>query len=71
MSFAKSPRTRGRNGRAAKTRFVEVEMPAPAAGPLVIELEGGGRILLGETAHVALLLQLIAGVGEHQEGGRP
>jgi hypothetical protein len=34
-------------------------------------MEGGGRILLGEPAHVALLLQLIAGVGEHQEGGRP
>ena len=71
MSFAKSPRTRGRNGRAARTRFVEVEMPAPAVSPLVIEMEGGGRILLGEPAHVALLLQLIAGVGEHQEGGRP
>ena len=55
MSFAKSPLRLGRNGRAAHARFVEVEMPAVAAGHLVVELEGGGRVLLCEPAHVALL----------------
>ncbi|MCX6877038.1 MAG: hypothetical protein NTW21_24980 [Verrucomicrobia bacterium] len=67
----RSPRTRGRNGRAARTRFVEVEMPAASASHLVIELAGGGRILLGEPAHVTLLLQLLAGVGGGRKGSRP
>jgi len=71
MPFAKAPRPRGRNGRAAHTRFVEVEMPAVVAGPMIIEFEGGGRILLSEPAHVSLLTQLLASIGGHQEGGRP
>jgi hypothetical protein len=71
MSLKKSPRSRGRNGRAARARFVEVEMPAPGAGALVIELEGGGRILLSEPAHVALLVQLMESVATDREGGRP
>ena len=69
MSFAKSPLRRGRNGRAASTRFVEVELPAVAARPLVVELEGGGRVLLSEPAHVALLAQLLASIAGHREGG--
>jgi len=69
MSLKKSPRSRGLNGRAARTRFVEVEMPS-AAACLVIELEGGGRILLSEPAHVALLAQLLESVAGHGEGGR-
>ncbi|MCX6865204.1 MAG: hypothetical protein NTV46_03110 [Verrucomicrobia bacterium] len=52
MSFAKSPLRRGRYGRIAHTLFVEVEMHQVAASPLVIELDGGGRILLSEPAHV-------------------
>lgn len=36
----------GRNGRAAHTRFMEVEMPLVAARPLVVERERGWRILL-------------------------
>ena len=71
MPLAKSPRSRGRNGRAASTRFVEVEMPPVAASHLIIEFEGGGRILLSEPAHVSLLAQLLASVAAHGEGGRP
>lgn len=71
MSFAKSPLRRGRIGRAAHTRFVEVEMPEVGACPLVIELEGGGRILLGEPAHVTLAAQLLESIAEHRQGGRP
>ncbi len=70
MPFAKAPRPRGRDGRIANTRFVEVEMPA-ATSHLVIELEGGARILLSEPAHVALLAQLLVGLSGSQEGGRP
>ncbi len=71
MSFAKAPRLRGRNGRTANERFVEVEMPAVVAGPMIIEMEGGVRILLSEPAHVTWLAQLLASIGGHQEGGRP
>ena len=49
MSLKKSPRPRGRNGRAVRARFVEVEMPA-VASCLVIELDGGRRILLSAPA---------------------
>jgi len=70
MSLKKSPRFRGRNGRSAHTRFVEVELPAVVARPLVVELEGGGRVLLSEPAHVSLLAQLLASIAAHREGGR-
>jgi len=70
MSLNKSPRSRGRNGRAARARFVEVEMPA-VASCLVIELDCGGRILLSEPSHVALLVQLMESVAADREGGRP
>ena len=69
MSLKKSPRSRGLIGRAARTQFVEVEMPA-VASCLVIELDGGGRILLSEPSHVALLAQLLESVAGHGEGGR-
>ena len=71
MPFAKAPRPRGRNGRVAHTRFVEVEMPSVVSSHLIIELGGGGRILLSEPAHVSLLAQLFASISGHQEGGRP
>ena len=70
MSLKQSPRFWGRNGRAARARFVEVEMPA-VASCLVIELDGGGRILLSEPAHVALVVQLLVSIAEHRQGGRP
>ena len=70
MSLKTSPRFRGRNGRAACARFVEVEMPA-VASCLVIELDGGGRILLSEPAHVALVVQLLVSIADHRQGGRP
>ena len=70
MSFAKSPLRRGRNGRAAHARFVEVEMPAVPASHLVVELEGGGRVLLSEPAQVTLLAQLLVTLAGHREGDR-
>ena len=71
MSFAKSPLRRGRIGRAAHTRFVEVEMPAVATCPLVVELVGGDRILVSDTTHIGLAARLLAEIAGHQEGGRP
>ena len=69
MSFAKSPLRREHNGRTAHTRFVEVEMPQVAASHLVVELEGGGRILLSEPAHVALAAQLLVSIAGYRQGG--
>ena len=71
MSFEKSPLRRGRIGRAAHTRFVEVEMPPVAASHLVVELVGGGRILLSEPAHVAWVAQLLVTIAGHRQGGCP
>jgi hypothetical protein len=50
---------------------VEVEMPPIAARPLVVEIEGGGRILLSEPAHIALAAQLLASIAGYRQGGRP
>ena len=71
MSYQKSSLRRGPNGRDAHTRFVEVEMPPIAARPLVVEIEGGGRILLSEPAHIALAAQLLASIAGYRQGGRP
>lgn len=71
MSFAKSPLRRGRNGRAALTRFVEVEMPQPASEPVIVELESGGRVLLNDPSHVALVAQLLEHTASLRKGGRP
>jgi hypothetical protein len=45
-------------------------MPA-FASCLVIELDGGGRILLSEPAHVTLLVRLLESLAAGREGGRP
>jgi hypothetical protein len=38
---------------------------------MVIELRGGGRILLSEPTHVTLLVQLLNSIGGEGEGGQP
>ena len=50
----------GSNGRVARARFVEVDMPAVASG-LVIEVDGGGRILLSDPAPAANLTARMGG----------
>jgi hypothetical protein len=51
-------------------RFVEVEVtPAGGAG-LVIELEGGTRLLMADRAAVALAAELLALVSGERKGGR-
>ena len=46
-------------------------MPEVAARSLVIELEGGLRILLSEPFHVTLAAQLLANIAGHWQGCRP
>jgi hypothetical protein len=65
------PRTRGRNGWAASSQFVEVELAAASSSCLVIEVESVGRILLSEPAPVALLVLLLASIAAHGEEDSP
>jgi hypothetical protein len=71
MSFTKSPLRRARNGRVALARFVEVEMPQLNSEPVIVEMEGGGRILLNDPSHVALVAQLLEHIASLRKGGRP
>ncbi|MCF7674414.1 MAG: hypothetical protein K9N23_16760 [Akkermansiaceae bacterium] len=76
MSNASSPRRkRGHAGRAARTRFVELEnslaaVARPAAGGLVIEAEGL-RLILADRAAVAILADLFEIARPARKGGRP
>jgi hypothetical protein len=46
-----------------------VEAPCPAVRPLAVELPGGARLFLTETAQVPLAAELLATLA--QRGGRP
>ena len=45
-------------------RFMEVEMVAPAATRMVVELEGGLRLLVADEGSVALAVELINALRE-------
>lgn len=75
MSNTSSPRKRGSAGRAARTRFVELEhtLPAaalPVANGLVIEAEGL-RLTLADRTAVAILAELFQIARPGGKGGRP
>ena len=68
------PRKWGYAGRAASTRFVEIEntlaaAPPPAAPRLIIEAEGL-RLLLADRAAVAILADLRDVAPTKRKGGR-
>jgi hypothetical protein len=75
MPNATPPRKRGQAGRAARTRFVEIENtlaqpPRAATTGLIIEAEGL-RLLLADRAAVAILADLLGLVPARGKGGRP
>ena len=75
MPNATPPRKRGHAGRAARTRFVEIENtlaqpPRTATAGLIIEAEGL-RLLLADRAAVAILADLLGLVPARGKGGRP
>lgn len=70
MAVSKWPRNRASDGRVADVRFVEVELPAPAAPRLVIELGGGLRILLADPADIDLAVDFVVHLRHHRKGGR-
>ena len=50
------------DGRVAYVRFVEVELPAPAAPRLVIEMESRLRVILADPMDIGLSADFIAHV---------
>lgn len=51
-------------------RFVEVELPVPAAPRLVIELESGLRLILADPMDIGLAADFIAHLRKSRQGGR-
>jgi hypothetical protein len=67
--------TRGKAGRVLDVRFMEVEFEAPRGTRMVIELEGGLRLLVADDRAVELAARLIAFLRDSpagpRNGGRP
>ena len=62
MAGKKAPPRRGRFGRVTGVRFAEVEFERPRASGMVVEVEGGLRLLVADEASVALAAQLLNGL---------
>ena len=69
MSASNWPRNRASDGRVADVRFVEVELPAPAAPRLVIEMESGLRLILADPMDIGLAADFIAHLRTPRKGG--
>ncbi len=65
----KTPR-RGKAGRVTDVRFVEVEFVAPMGTRMIIELEGGVRLLLADRGAIELAAELLASLQQRGKGGR-
>jgi len=51
-------------------RFLEVDLAAAATGGMIIELEGGVRLLLAGRAAIPLAAELLAPLRACRKGGR-
>jgi len=60
---------RGRAGRVVDVRFVEVEFEAPVGTRMIIELEGGVRLLVADEAAIPLAGDLLDYLQRRREGG--
>ncbi len=65
----KTPR-RGKAGHVTDVRFVEVEFAAPMGTRMIIELEGGVRLLLADRGAIELAAELLASLQQRGKGGR-
>ena len=70
MSAARRPRRRGGAGRVADVRFVELDWDAPRATRIIIELEGGLRLLLADDGAIPLAAELLALLRGGRKGAR-
>lgn len=69
MAKRSGPR-RGRVGRVVDVRFVEVEFEAPVGTRMVIELEGGLRLVLANEQAIPLVAKLLDYLADLRKGGR-
>lgn len=70
MSTRSTTRGRGRYGRVVDVRFMEVEFEVPVGTRMVIEVEGGLRLLVADEDAVELAAQLLNRLGELGHGPR-
>jgi hypothetical protein len=70
MTKKSRPRGRGKVGRVVDVRFVEVAFEAPVDTRLVIELEGGLRLLLADEEAIPLAAGLLDALAGIRKGGR-
>ena len=71
MTKHTGPRKRGKVGHVADVRFVEVAFEAPVGTRIVIELEGGLRLLLADEGAIPLAARLLDALAARRKGGRP
>ena len=72
MSDRSRPRERGRVGRVVDVRFVEVAFEAPVGTRMVIELEGGIRLVVVDEKGIGLAAELLDCLARerNRKGGR-
>jgi len=70
MSDRSRPRSRGKVGRVVDVRFVEVAFEAPVDTRMVIELEGGLRLVLADETAIPLAAELLDCLASRRKGGR-
>ena len=70
MSRHTGPPGRGKVGHVVDVRFVEVAFEAPVATRMVIELEGGLRLLLADEEAIPLAASLLDALAANRKGGR-
>lgn len=69
MAKRTGPR-RGRVGRVLDVQFLEVEFEAPRDTRMVIELEGGLRMILADEKAIPLAAAFLDYLAEKRKGGR-
>ena len=70
MSTKKQGLRRGHIGRVTDVRFAEVEFEAPHGTRMIIELDGGLRLLVADDGAVELAARMINSLAQLQKGGR-
>lgn len=71
MTGRSSSPGRGKAGRVEDVRFVEVELSAPAGTGMVVELQGGIRLLVADREAIGLVGELIEYLQRsRRKGGR-
>ena len=69
MSKKRTAGSRKRPARILEARFAEVEFDPPSRRGMIVELEGGVRLLVSDEESVELAAALINGLWELRSGG--